>query len=299
MSIESFVSGLLPSFDSARINEDIEGLREEIKDIVLPMYTLASNVTKGKTLRAQDTDELKTLFMKTFPEYRDKNYFDGIRRIFTNVQKNLDTIEDKLPDLFAKDVTKETITYQKANILQYLTTVRFTIKYAIRSLNRLTANEAALLFDRREQVDSFLAPGELKWLMANRAGYFEALFALDVSPAEFGRTIDSIPQVIVTEKHAGIVNQSIGSKVLDPMRLGFMAPRFNPIYHIRMAIAEWQIRRLKSKQEEKIMLELRLLRLKEAFTGKDDPKLADQISYNEGRLQKLTADIEEFENQYA
>lgn len=299
MSIESFVSSLLPSFDSARINEDIESLREDIKDIVLPMHINASNLLKGKSLGAKSSRDLHDAFERRFPEYRSSGYFDGVRKIFDNILKNLTTLENKVPDLFAKDVTRETVTYQKASVLQYLTTVRFATKYAIAALNRVLGNESYYLLHQDSKIDSFLTEGQLKWHRDNVINFIDALAALNVSPGVFATTIDSIPQIVVVEKNASTMGVVHGAKVLDPMRLGFVAPRLNPIYHIRMAISEWQVRRLRAKQEEKKMLELRILRLKEVQQNKNDPQLEEVIYYNEGRLQTLQFEIEQFEKQHA
>lgn len=297
MSIETFVSGLLPSFETARINEDIEGLREEIKDIVLPMYTQAGMLTKNKSFNTKYARDLHERMIRLLPDYRQVNYFDAVRAVFTKVLKNLDHIEALVPDLFAKDVARESLTYRKANVLQYLSTTRGAVKYAIRSLNRITQNETCFLLHQEDKIDEYLPPADVKWFNTTNT-FIDSLASLNVSPNDFTRIIDTIPDITVTEKGAGVLNATQGGRVLDPMRLGFVAPRFNPIYHIRMAIAEWQVRRLRAKQEEKKMLELRLLRLKEVQNGTNNPRLAETIAYNEGRLQNLTAEIEEFESKY-
>lgn len=297
MSIETFVKGLLPSFDSARINEDIELLREQIRDNVIAPYKLAGDLTKGRTLQGEFAQSLTFAFHKRLPAYRALPYLEGVRRIFEYTLKNLDMIETRLPELFAKDVTQETMTYRKANVLQYLTTARFMAKYAIRSLNRITANEANIVLNQKAKIDDFLSPAELRWFQENTGNFLDALAALDVDPATFGRTIDAIPQIVVNENHPTIA-ASVGARQLDPMRLGLVSARLNPLYFIRRVIAEWQVASIKSKQEEKKMLELRLLKLKEAYQGKDDPRLSQQIEYNEGRLQKLTVELEEIESQY-
>ena len=73
----------------------------------------------------------------------------------------------------------------------------------------------------------------------------------------------------------------------------------NPIYHIRIRIAEWQAAKYQEAKEERSMVELRLLSLKELKSGKDNARLEQQIEYNQERLSKLTAKIGRMEENYA
>ncbi len=298
MSIETFVKGLVPSFDSARINEDVEMLREQIKDTVLTPYQQAVLLTKGKRLRSAFAQELEASLHRRLPEYRNLPYLEIVRRIMDYTYQNLALIDTMIPQLFGKDVTKESLTYRKANVLQYLTTARFATKFAVRSFNRILANEAHVALGEKDKVDDFLVPAEKRWIDSNIANFMEAMSALNITPADFGRTIESIPQVVVVESNAAMAAASMGSRALDPLRMGFISARVNLIYRLRKVVAEWQVASIREKQEEKTMLELRLLRLREAYSGKNDPALAQQIEYNEGRLQKLVAELDEIENKY-
>lgn len=65
-----------------------------------------------------------------------------------------------------------------------------------------------------------------------------------------------------------------------------------------MMIADWQVSRYKAAQEEKRMLEFRLLKLKLQSTGKADAKLDQNIEYTEQRLQQLNFKLHKMEQEY-
>ena len=93
-------------------------------------------------------------------------------------------------------------------------------------------------------------------------------------------------------------NSIIGANRTDPFQFGLIPIVLNPIYHVRMAIADWQVTRYKAAQEEKRMLEFKLLKLKLAQTGKKDARLDEQIEYTAGRLDKLNYKLKTMEEQY-
>lgn len=86
---------------------------------------------------------------------------------------------------------------------------------------------------------------------------------------------------------------------MDPYHFGLIPIKMNPIYHIRMAIAEWQVARYNAAIEEKRALEYRLLALKASSDGKKDAKLEEAIEYSEARLAKLNYKLATMEEDYA
>jgi len=79
-------------------------------------------------------------------------------------------------------------------------------------------------------------------------------------------------------KTLGFINKSIN----EGYSLGFTG---NPIYHIRKFLVDLQINRLKSLEERKKLLELKLLELKQRLKNEpENEKLKKQIEYYEKQL---------------
>lgn len=297
MSIKDFFSSLLPSFERDRISEDVAELRKELHDHVLPAYLRASKLTNGKGFKSDEVAAFDTQFNTALREYGRYGFIEGTYRLFSPLEAQLKTIDEMIDSMFAKDVTKETMTYQKVSVLRYLEVMRFVLRYSARSLLWATELETRAILG--QEVKSDLTPAEQAWLKDNARGYLDALPILNQSASELKQTLRSIPEVIVVPERMDVVRQTVGAHKLDPLQLGFLSTsRYNLVYHLRMYYAEWQVKRYKAMVEEKRTLEFRLLALQEAYEGKQDAKLGQAIEYSQGRLQRLNYELARLEERY-
>lgn len=300
MKVEKFYESLMPNMERKRLVEDLDQLREEIDKTVLPKLKESSDLQKGRRLESSYAKALEAQFTKTLPDYRQKSLFDGMAGVLNNVRLNLASIEKMIPDLFGKDITKESIDYRKANLLQYIQLSSFVVDYTLRALYRSVASEVYTSLNQADQIDVHLTPAEKKWFDENREAYFAALNAINLTNHEFMEKVDQIPNVNVVPENADLIRQTLSGAVLDPFRFGIVAPTsWNPLYQLRLVHAEAQVKRFRAKVEERRGLEYRLLQWKQAQQGKNDAKLAGEIEYSEGRLQRLTYEINEMQERYS
>ena len=295
MKITQFFAALLPNFERSRIVEDLDMLRNEVKDNLLPAYKHAAALTHNKPFASKLVTNFNDVFCLTLPEYKRVGFIGGLLSFYTTLEDKLDIIDKMIPDLFAKDVTKESITYRKASILQYLATVRFINEYSARSLLRFLAAEQNAALGKEDQIDVQLAPAELKWLTDNQQAYLQALKLLSIPVKDLAAALNQIPEITVVPERYDVVAQTVGLQNLDPLKLGLISGNWNPIYHLRSLWVERQVEAYKRDKETKRALELRLLALKQAHEGKQDARLAQQIEYIEGRIAKLSQSIHEME----
>lgn len=297
MSIKDFFSSMLPSFERDRISEDVAGLRKELHEHVVPAYTRAAKVVQGKGFKNEEVKAFDLAFNRAIPELGRHGFFEASRRLFLSVEDQLAVIDKMIDGMFAKDVTKETLTYQKATVLRYLEAARFATRYSARVLLWATEVETNAVLDKAAASD--LTPAELNWLKDNQRLYLDVLPILNQTAQELKQTIASIPDITIMPERMDVVRQTVGAHKLDPMQLGFLgASKLNLIYHLRMYYAEWQVKRYKAMVEEKRTLEFRLLALQEAYSGKQDAKLAQAIEYSQGRLQRLNFELARLEERY-
>lgn len=300
--IFNFVSSLSKTITAAKVREDLESLKKEINENLLPLHTSAVSQLKGKPFNSEWGRMLEEESYKVLTNRRGSGYLETTRKVFVNVSSNLKIIESLVIEHFSKDIPKEGMNFIQGNIIQFLKNARFITRYSIQNLNRVLANEICHLVKAPEKVDDFLTPAEKKWMASNFKTYFQVLHALDIPPSEFSRKFETIPNVSVSDNKLAMGIH--GRHKLEPFRTNFvfnpnMLGAFNIIYHLRQGWAEWQVENLMRMKEEKKTIELRLLRLKELQQGKNNPKLEQVIEYNEGRLQRLNATIAELEEKYA
>lgn len=300
MTIKTFFASLLPSFERSRLTEDVDLLRKELHDNLIPSFTNAANIFKAKGFKNKTTLVFNSLFGYHVKVYQRVNYVEAIRGILITLPAKLDVIDSLIPELFAKDVTKETLTYRKMSVIRYLEAVRFVTKYSSKLLMRTLANETRAVNQSSELDDVQLTPVELTWLADNQTAFLDSIKVLDIQVKDLSAKLSDIPDVMVVPERMDVVKETVGVDKLDPLRFNFIsAGKYNFIYHFRMAIAEWQVKQYEAKLEEKRVLELRTLALKKAYEGKQDARLEQQISYNEGRLQKLNYQIHKLEESHA
>lgn len=294
-SIIRFFSGLLPNFERDRIVEDIDQLRSEVRENLQPAFKQAIAVTAGKKIASKQLSEFNELFTLQVPEYRRIGYIAGMYDFYTKLDDKLDVIAKLIPEMFSKDVTKESITYRKASILQYVATVRFVNEYASRSLLRYLAAEHNMNVGKESEIDTQLAPAELKWLSDNMQAFLQAVKVLGIPVKDLQIAVGHIPEITVVPERFDVVAQTVGARNLDPFQFGLISGRWNPIYHLRSMWAEYRVECYKRDKEIKRALELRLLQLKQSNAGQQDARTTQMIEYTEGRIAKLHKAIEEME----
>lgn len=298
MNIKSFFLGLLPNFERSRIIEDIESLRIQVRDNLLPAFKNSETLMKANAYKAQLSNDFNGAFGVAVPKYRGHTFFQAMLGFLATSLDKLDFLDRIVPEMFAQDVTKESLTYRKTFVLQYLSALRFVDKYASMMLLRMVAAETYASQGRTDLIDSQLNQAELKWLAQNREAFFQAVKTLDISVKDLGHALETAADVRVMPDRIAALVQTLGVDKVDPLRMGFIVSDMNPIYFMRKVYAEFQVKRYKAKLEEKTLLELRLLQLKQAQSGKQDAKLDKAIEYSEGRLGRLNYELNEMQSEY-
>jgi hypothetical protein len=297
MQIAKLVQSLLPTFTKNRILEDITMLREELKANTLgPFKTAVSDFGTRKWASTYAKS-----FEKAFEDaYRNRytgNYIKPINDTLLNIVENLDSVSRMVDLQFGNDVMRDAMNALGINLIQWVETAQFFVKYSRRLLVcTLTAEVNSSEKDKSEFEG--LVDAEVQWLAVNRDNYLSALNIMAVRKAELEKKLEEVPNVVVNEQTIGTLSETVGTSKLDPMNFGLIPVALNPIYHIRMAVAEWQVARFNSAQAERKMLEFRILQLKQSSSGKRDARLEEEIVYNQGRLDKLNYKLNEMESNY-
>lgn len=292
MKLQKFLSLMLPSFERSRLTEELDVVRNEIKEITLPPYEVAADFYKRSKLRSKDATNFDHNFAKGVGPQARGNYIQITQFVMNDMVARLDVIEKLVNKAFAKDVGSSGISFLRANLIQYLEVASFASRYARRVL--LWTLSAEQSDDNSPyNLPKALSIAEVKWIWANRENYQRCLGILFMPANRLESTFQAIPDLIVAPEDATAMEAMLGATKTDPFAFGFIPVRLNPIYYIRMSIAEWQVARYKAAVEEKRTLEYRLLALTE--NKAPDAKLEQEITYTEGRLQKLNRKVVEME----
>lgn len=294
MKIGKFITSMLPSFEKGRIVEDVNLLKTEIRETTLPPYQEAVLHFGNKKFNAKTLQNFDRELQSAVKSKVRGNYINVVANNLQDVEKQFSDIESLIDKHFAKDVSASGMTYLKANLIQYVEMLSFTARYS-RKLLSWTLHEELKAVDSSFMVDDPFTKATKEWFWNNRNAYFKSLKIIESVKGNLRVKLSVIPDMIVVPEEVDYVENSIGLAKTDPLQLGLLPLAMNPIYHVRMTVAEWQVSRYKESQEELKALQYRLLALKEANEGKKDAKLQQAIEYTEGRVQKLNRKLSEME----
>jgi hypothetical protein len=203
------------------------------------------------------------------------------------VLNNLKFVEKEFENSASSDIIAEGVTVKKAVMLRAVDQTTFISRFTMDFLTVLYRDEALEINPEVEENIS------VPKIVIDRVDKHVALYANLLSiygdkSFDFEKRFSSIPDVIMSERTQEAIVATYGESKLDPYGAptvqGFLG---NPIYHIRLLVAEWQANRYKAMKDKKKMLEMRLMHLQLLQENKNDAKLEQEISYIQSRIDKI------------
>jgi len=299
MKIGNFLASLLPSFGKDQVLEDCRLTHGEIKNGTLPAYESAAPLFRGWKFKS---DKLKSQFA-VFSRVSglSGNFVDAVLKGLKQTNENLDAVEEMISKTYNEDVAASGLTYLKANLLQFVESAGFVSKYARKYLDYIYALETSEVGDEesRSAAMETMLKAHTDWLDANFLAFATAISITATPTNNLRKVLGNIPDIVVTADNAQTLSATLGQAKLDPLQFGLIPVWMNPIYHIGMAVAEWQAGRYKEWQEELRLIQLRKLNLERVSAGKHDAKIEKEIAWLSSRRDELSYKLQKMERDNA
>lgn len=298
MEFSSYVKSLLGINETDKVLEDLRVTRGDLKEITIKLWDQNAKNFPGAKFRNKELIAMVSRFnamCKPSGGNFFKNVVDGLEEALTNV----DTITDQIEREFNNEVANAAMSFRKANLLRFAEALSFVDRYSRSLLNYVLILETGEYEENGTTVKDSMTPAQIQWVVANYNSYLQAFRIVTLKKVEISKRLDSIPEVTVNDESTRMVASVSGMAKLDPFQMGFIPICLNPIYHVGMLVADWQVARHNAAKEERDLIQLRILNLKRSMEGKPDANIQKQIAYNEERLKKLTAKIADMEKEYA
>jgi hypothetical protein len=210
--------------------------------------------------------------------------------------KNLDTVEKLVQANMTNQLSSAGVTYKQAALLQYVNACFLVSKYARKWLNMIFVYESAEAQGKdATPVEESITKAERAWLDRTFGDFLVAYKAVIGDHQKVLSKLNEVPELTVAESDEKSVATTVGSAKLDPFHTAIIATKANPIYFVRMVIAEWQVARFHEAKEEISQIELRLQLFKDIQQNRTNAKLEQRIRQSESRLQDLQAQVAEFQ----
>lgn len=294
MNFKNFLKSLLPSFSKDRMREDLSITRDEINIHTLPMMMGCAETFGTRKFTSDYALRFDAMFKENAKINYRGNCIAGMSETIQNMSNNIDFIEKLVNKYYANDIMRDALTVAKINIMQYLETMMFTARYTRRITVLIMALEVNIAKNLPEFDD--VLQGDINWLDQNKMAFFTAINIMSFKRQEVEKKMAAIPDVAATEESIDVVTSTQGAAVIDPFKFGLIPIVLNPIYHIRISVAEYQASRYRSAEAERKMVEFRVQQLQQLQNGDPDAGLEKQIEYNQDRLQKLNRRIYDMES---
>lgn len=270
MSIIKHVSSLLPIIDKRTFANDIADTRNMVGES-LPVFEEAAKVFKGVRFKSKPIAAFDTAFVRGVESRMRGNHVELMSQIFAKAKENIDVI-DRLNNKHKGDFVRAAISYNKVQLINFIAATQFALRFARKHLNYVLSAETNVM-RQSKMIGKELSKGEEQWLKTRQQHFILVMKALDNSPRELEALVAKIPDIEIDETDGEAVIASVGINNLDPMGLGRANFNWSPIYHIRLAFNDWRQTEYELLQDEKKLLEYRLMELKDLNEGKEDPKL--------------------------
>ena len=294
MKFSNFLKSLLPGFEKDQVLEDIRITRTELKETTIPAFESGAPLLKTKDLKSKELEAFDKVFRRNNPGF-GRDLFEGLLEGLQIAESNLDIAEELITKTYNEDVTAGGMTYLKANLLQFVELTGFVSKFARKFLIYTFVIESSAYEGNSLKITESLTKAELRWIEENFLNFATAFKVVATPKAKLAKQFSDVPDIVITSDNEDVLLRTQSNKI-DPMGVRFIPTWVNPIYYLRMAVAEWQVERYQAAKEELKVIQLRKLHLERLRDNKPDARIEKEIAYLEERVQKLNYKIQRMED---
>lgn len=295
MAIADYLKSLSPTLKRDEVLEDVRVTLKELDTIVIPAYSTADTYFKTNRLISPSVKELSDSFYEEFkPKGGKKSTFIGdIEVALSNLRANLQYVYEDSEKILETDVIASGLTIKKAFYVRLAEYANFMTNYAIDLLNFCYFFEMQEMVGTHEANNMEINPMTMKTVVDNIDNFSRLMASYAIEHDKFVKITTKLVDVLANTDD-GILSSIYDKDQYDPtfvaLTSGFIP---YPVYHFRMMIAEYQLKRYRANENKKRALELRLLHITMLKEQKNDPRLEKEISYVQGRIDGLEKDMDD------
>lgn len=300
MALFDFLSSLLPRMKKNDITEQLKITKHALENVVIPNYSSAASYLKGRKYKSDAIVMLETVFYEAAQfkgNEKRNNFILDIESRLNNLLNNFLHLEEQIFILFDQDIIRDGLTVKQAMLIKDSDDMFFVTQYMIELLDYVYYKEVTSVTNPDQLEYTSFLDIRVEKIKNKIRPFAKAFVKLTIKPEKYKELIGNMPDASTNPSVRKTV-VSIYSNAM-PENYGFNQTSgivYNPIYHVRLIVAQWNIERHKLNIDKKRMLELRLLDLKNQDAESPSPQIQREISYLEERINKLEEKINHMEN---
>lgn len=290
MKLISFIKSLVPHITKDQVLEDLRVTAGELDVTVIPSYRDAAVFFRDNKFRSDAVKDVADYFAQGLERggmVRQPNMVSDVSVRLGFIKDNVSYVQGQIEAIMERDILAEGLSAKKAILVRAANQLAFISRFSTDLLNFVYVNEAGAV-DANVAESMALAPAVAAHVEKNAKIFASLLSDYGIPTEKFQDLYTKVPDIVISSRNeaaiTGVYKQSDIDPFTSPYVMGFSG---NPIYHIRLMVAEWQTSRYKAEKEKKRMLELRLMHLQLLQDKKNDPKLEKEIEYIQSRVDSL------------
>lgn len=300
MKILDFLRKLAPSFDRADLVSDLAALKESVEETVLPSYASALSAgLYGSQYKAKSewVKKHQSEFERQTRGLARGNWIEQLHLLLQATPRRIDSLTQLANTALADRVQTTGVTYSDAQLLRAVEAYRFVVDYSRRLL--LIVYEYENVAIGGESTGGAYSKAEHQLFDKDFTAFVATVVVLLKAGDKVAEIIGNVPEIVVDSTNVQAVAATAGTSKLEPLRLGIIPPRWNPLFFFGRVKAEAQHALFQIAQEEKTLIELRLVQMRATLNNAPNAATEKTIEYHESRLHDLTYRIAQWEQKYA
>lgn len=295
-AISEFVQGLLPGLKKDSVIEDLRVSTDNIDKNVIPSMDRVTALLKDK-FKSQAMQDIDRAFKNAYKgKQKGPNLLVIVRDCLNNVRQNADYVSAQLQELLESTIVPDGLTSRKAVMIRSSKQISFIADMTLDLANvALILETLEVNGELAEEME--LSKGTTIRIQRNIVRYAYALADFGKDPKDFQSIFEGTRDLYIGGANAKNVKAASTEIEVDPFDSRLVQNvAYNPIYHARIAIAQWQAKRYHAAKDKKKLLELRVLQLKAEQEKKGDSRILKEINYTQSRIDKIDRELHEIES---
>lgn len=300
MNIINFINTLRSIISKNDIIDDLTIRGNELNEITIPLYRDALNNLTDYKYKSQKVVNLIKTFNSTVKNRESSNFIYSIYMGLNNLSNLTTKLINLVDKTFEKNTTVDGITFSKVQIIQLIEAVFFINRYAPKLLNFIIIMETSI-YDKNQAryIKESLTNAQIDYINDNFKTFCMLIEKMLAGPDNTIKLLSKIPNYVVANETEETLVSLKGRDSIDPIGFNnFIAPWLNPIYHLRMKIAEYQTNRYNELKDETKLIKLRILNLENILSEEPNPAIEKEINYYQDLVQKNELILEDMEKKY-
>lgn len=303
MGVFDYLQSLLPNNETANIRRNISNIKKVVGKHTLPSAeSLITVIDANWQFKNADMAKLNKFFSAELPKkmdfkFRNPNMLQCAVYGLQCLDKNLDIIDNLTVNLFkSESFSASTLSYNKANILQYVEAADFYVRYVRCLLNFASTTELAEVQNVKDTKG--YGPSDLEYLKSRSYDFVRVSTIISLNTNKTKEALSKTSDMLVTGDDSA-TKVVVGSKGIDPLGFSNLPFPISFIFRVRMGAMSCDVDNYEAAKSEALSVEYRVMLLKEHIeNGYGDAVVEKSLEVQEDRLLKLKRKIEEMEEEY-